>query len=276
MDRIPKVIHYCWFGQGEKPKLAKRCIKSWKKRCPDYKIIEWNENNYDVASSPLFVRQALEAKQYAFATDYIRLDVVYNYGGIYLDTDVELLKNLDPLLGNHCYFGFEKHSLDISTGHGFGSEKGAPILAEIMECYESIPFIRDDGSYDRTVAGTRERNIFLRNGLVSDGSEQFLRDLTHIYPSEFFCPRSFKSFIPKKTDNSFSIHHYAATWCNRQERVEAANRRLKSDLDLLVHAPNLLAMKILGMENYNRVKENFTFVGIRKFQSFLSRLIWKG
>ena len=104
---IPKIIHYCWFGRNPKPKLAEKCIKSWKKYCPEYEIIEWNEDNYDLSSAPLYVRQAYEAKRWAFVTDYIRLQVIYENGGIYLDTDVELRKSLDPLLVHQAYFGFE-------------------------------------------------------------------------------------------------------------------------------------------------------------------------
>ena len=273
MGGIPRIIHYCWFGRGEKPRIVKRCVRSWKKFCPDYEIVEWNEDNYDVDSSPLFVRQALEEKKYAFASDYIRLDVVYNHGGIYLDVDVELLKNLDPLLDNRCYFGFEKHSLDVATGLGFGAEKGTPILAEMMERYKEVPFIRDDGSYDRMVAGTRERNVFLKNGLVLDGSEQILRDLTHVYPCEYFCPRPYDSFFSRKTSNSFSIHHYATTWYDRHEHVELFKHRFKNDFKLLVRAPNLLAMKALGKERYDKIKGNSVFTPIERIQSFLIRLV---
>ena len=269
MGGIPKIIHYCWFGRGEKPKIAKRCIKTWKKFCPDYEIVEWNEDNYDVDSSPLFVRQALKERQYAFATDYIRLEVVYNHGGIYLDVDVELLKSLDPLLDNRCYFGFEEHSLDVATGLGFGAEKGTPILVEMMELYKAVPFIRDDGSFDRTVAGTRERNVFLRNGLILDGSEQILQDLTHVYSCEYFCPCSYDSHFLKKTKNTFSIHHYATTWYDRRQNAEFFKHRLKNDLMLLIRFPNFLAIKALGKENYDKLKGNVIFTPLKWIQSFL-------
>ena len=183
---IPKTIHYCWFGRNPKPKLAEKCIKSWKKYCPDYKIIEWNEDNFDIASAPLYVRQAYEAKKWAFVTDYVRLDVVYNHGGIYLDTDVELLKNLDAFLTDKAYFGFEHEY--IATGLGFGAEKGAAILKELMQDYQSIPFVQQDGTQDMLPCTLRNTEVFLRHGLRQDGSEQLLDDGTHIYPMEFFCP----------------------------------------------------------------------------------------
>ena len=160
---IPRTIHYCWFGRNPLPKLAQKCIKSWKKYCPDYEIIQWNEDNYDLSAAPLYVRQAYEAKKWAFVTDYVRLQVVYEHGGIYLDTDVELIKKLDPLLQYDAYFGFEdgKH---IATGLGFGAVKGAPILRELMEDYHDIPFILPDGGYDTKTCPVRNTEVFLRHG----------------------------------------------------------------------------------------------------------------
>ena len=124
---IPKIIHYCWFGYGPKPKLAEKCIRSWKKYCPDYQIIEWNENNFDISACPLYVRQAYEARKWAFVTDYVRLKVIYENGGIYMDTDVELKKNLDNLLPYNAYFGFENYWV-IATGLGFGALRDFPYL----------------------------------------------------------------------------------------------------------------------------------------------------
>ena len=132
---IPKIIHYCWFGHNHKTKLVRKCIRSWRKYCPDYQIIEWNEDNYDISSSPLFVQQAIQEGKWAFASDYVRLRVVYEHGGFYLDTDVELVKSLDELVYNKIYFGLQDKanncSIKIATGLGFGAEKRAPLLLEI-------------------------------------------------------------------------------------------------------------------------------------------------
>ena len=103
---IPKKIHYCWVGGNSKPPLVKKCIQSWKKYCPDYEIIEWNESNYDISKN-IYMKQAYEAKKWAFVTDYMRLDIIYEHGGIYLDTDVELIKNIDDLLSNEAFAGIE-------------------------------------------------------------------------------------------------------------------------------------------------------------------------
>lgn len=127
---IPKKIHYCWFGRNPLPELAVRCIESWKKYCPDYEIIEWNEDNYDI-NKISYVKEAYQARKWAFVTDYVRLDVVNQYGGIYLDTDVELLKSLDPLLKYKSFFGMEEGKF-IATGLGFGAEKGTKILVLVF------------------------------------------------------------------------------------------------------------------------------------------------
>ena len=126
---IPKLIHYCWFGHNPLPKDAKRCIRSWKKYCPDYVIKEWNEDNFDISQCPQYVRQAYEAKKWAFVSDYVRLKLVHDHGGVYMDTDVELLKPLDRLLSHKAYFGFEDDGLQINTGLGFGAERGESVFA---------------------------------------------------------------------------------------------------------------------------------------------------
>ena len=214
---IPKTIHYCWFGRNPKPKLAEKCIKSWRRRCPDYEIVEWNEDNYDLAAAPLYVRQAYEAKKWAFVTDYVRLDVVYRCGGIYLDTDVEVLKKLDPFLRDRVFFGVEndKH---INTGLGFGAEKGAEILREMMADYQGIPFVLPDGSFDQMTCPERNTKAVLRHGFVQNGSEQLLDGGIHIYPKDYFCPRDYYSGRMKRTRITHTIHWFAASWRARKDQ----------------------------------------------------------
>ena len=127
---IPKKIHYCWFGGNPKPKLAEKCIKSWKKYCPDYELVEWNETTFDIDSAPLFVRQAFESKKWAFITDYVRLWAMYNYGGIYMDTDVEVVKPLDRFLSEKAFSGFESSNY-VPTGI-MASEKDNPVIGELL------------------------------------------------------------------------------------------------------------------------------------------------
>ena len=140
---IPKVIHYCWFGKGEMPKIAQKCIKSWKKYCPDYEIICHNEENFDISQNR-YMKEAYDAKKWAFVSDFVRLKVIYDHGGVYLDTDVELLKPLDPLLECRGFMGFDEKGI-VATGLGFGAERGNEIVGAFLKDYEDIPFILPDG-----------------------------------------------------------------------------------------------------------------------------------
>ncbi|MBQ3802869.1 MAG: glycosyl transferase [Oscillospiraceae bacterium] len=208
---IPKTIHYCWFGRNPKPKLPQKCIRSWKTCCPDYRIVEWNEGNYDLDSAPLYVRQAYHAKKWAFVTDYVRLQIVYEQGGIYLDTDVEMIRSLDRLLQNHVYFGFETDQT-VNTGLGFGAEKGAEVLLDLMKAYEDLPFISSDGRYDVTPCPERNTAVLRAKGLRADGSEQILDGGIHIYPKPFFCPKDYESGETVITEDTYTIHHFNASW----------------------------------------------------------------
>lgn len=208
---IPKIIHYCWFGGRKLPETAKACIRTWKKYCPDYEIIEWNEGSYDLGNAPLYVRQACQAKKWAFVTDYVRLQVVYEQGGIYLDTDVELIRNLDLLRADRAYFGFETDTL-INTGHGFGAEKGAQVLQSLMDEYQGAVFFLPDGKVDNTPCPERNTAALQKFGLVQDGSEQMLDGGIHIYPRSCFCPKNFESGEICCTENTYSIHHFNSSW----------------------------------------------------------------
>lgn len=141
---IPKKIHYCWFGRNPLPESAKKCIESWKKYCPAYEIIEWNEDNFDLTENR-YAREAYEQKKWAFVSDYARLKIVYEQGGIYMDVDVELIKPLDELTELDGYMGFEKEidgQMWIATGLGFGARAGHPIVGALLKDYEDIPFIK--------------------------------------------------------------------------------------------------------------------------------------
>lgn len=254
---IPKVIHYCWFGEGKKNKLVKKCINSWKKYCPDYKIIEWNEKNYDLSFAPLFVRQALEAKQWAFATDYIRLQIVYEHGGIYLDTDVELVKSLDSLLYNKLYFGIQS-DFHPATGLGFGAEKGVPFLKELMSTYENCSFIAQDG-YDLTPCTERDIHVFLAHGLIMDGTDQMLDGYIHIYPKNTFNPLINGSYLKHLTEDTISIHWYASLWFTKKQKKSFALKRIRKTIDIIidyiVHIPNRIGRMLLGSKRYDKLKK---------------------
>lgn len=213
---IPKTIHYCWFGGNPLPELAQKCIASWKKYCPDYEIIEWNESNYDISSAPLYVRQAYEAKKWGFVPDYIRLELIYNYGGIYLDTDVEIIKPIDELLKNKGFAGFESNE-HIALGLGFGAEKGNPVIKLLMDSYIERKFINEDGTIELTPAPLIDSAVFEKIGFIRNGTNQKTNDFS-IYPIDYFCPMSFQSGEISLTKNTYSIHHFSASWFTEEEK----------------------------------------------------------
>ena len=215
---IPKKLHYCWFGGNPKPELAQICIKSWKKHCKGYEIIEWNEDNYDLSKAPLYVRQAYEAKKWAFVTDFVRLQVVYEHGGIYVDTDVELRKRPDSLLKHQAFFGFES-PLYVATGVGFGAVKGSPIVKELMEDYEHIPFVLEDGSLDLTSCPVRNTEVFIRHGLQRDGAMQVLDGDVLILPQEYLSPIECGCDHIKYTKNTIAVHWFSGSWFMEEDRV---------------------------------------------------------
>lgn len=210
---IPKIIHYCWFGGADKPKLFKKCLASWRKFCPDYEIREWNEDNFDVASCP-YVKEAYEAKKWAFVSDYARFKVLYEYGGIYLDTDVELLKNLDGLLSNP-FTGFEE-SDSVATGLIMGCEKGDGLCAEMTEEYEKDAFFIDGKQNLRTVC-ERVTDDLIRHGLIPNGETQSVFGYT-IYAKDYFNPMDRDRGKVVATENTYSIHWYAGTWVSSYDK----------------------------------------------------------
>lgn len=206
---IPKKIHYCWFGRGEKPKLAQKCIASWKRFCPDYEVIEWNEDNFDIHQNA-YLEMCYQQKKYAFLSDYVRLLVVYQYGGIYMDTDVELLCPLDPLCGNTAYFGFE-NDLYIASGLGFGAEKQHPAIRQMLKEYSVLL----DGKHGVIGCPQLNTQALVKLGLQLDGSLQKLDNCT-VYPKEYFNPYDDLTGKLMKTKNTYSIHWYAKTWVDKK------------------------------------------------------------
>lgn len=223
---IPKVIHYCWFGGKPLPKLAIKCINSWKKYCADYEIVEWNENNYKLDKANDYVKEALEAKKWAFATDYIRLDIIYNYGGIYLDTDVEVLKNLDNFFYYDGFMAFEDTNY-IATGLGFAANKNNIIIKKLMDDYNGIHFKLGEGEYDTLTCPQRNTATLIKNGLIRNNLRQSVMGI-EIFPSDFFCPKEYKSGRINITSNTYTIHHFDASWQSEEDKkfnLEVENLR---------------------------------------------------
>ncbi len=207
---IPKVIHYCWFGKGKMPPLAEKCIKSWKKYCPDYQIICHNEENFDVTENR-YAREAYEAGKWAFVSDYVRLKVLFEEGGIYMDTDVELIKPLDPLISDGGYLGRDDNGL-LATGLGFACEKGNALIGHFLSDYDDIPFLLEDGKYDITPCPDRNTQTMVKLGLKPD--DQIFMGL-RLLPEDYLCPMKYYTGKKIITKNTYSIHHFCASWTSK-------------------------------------------------------------
>lgn len=256
---IPKVIHYCWFGGNPKPKLAEKCIESWKKYCPDYEIIEWNESNFDVNFNQ-YCKEAYEAGRYAFVTDVARLKILYENGGFYFDTDVELLKNLDFLTENDCFMGIENSikCLKVATGLGIGCIPGFPLIKEMLDDYEGKSYLFDDGTENKLTCTERNFIILSRHGYVQENKLQHVAGAT-IYPTEYFSPMVMENEKMQKTKNTVSIHHYALSWTSAEKqklRKEGLKQYRKNEFKYNVSVlPQNIAKKILGDSRYENLKE---------------------
>lgn len=213
---IPKVIHYCWFGGNELPPIAKHCIASWKKYCPDYKIIEWNESNYD-CSKIIYMKEAYEAKKWAFVSDYARLDIIYQNGGVYLDIDVEVIQNLDSLLACECFLGIETTNM-IATGLGFGAEAKNKNIKMMLEQYDNIHFKLGKDLYDTLPCPHRNTLPFQKLGFLPSNKPQAINGAI-IYPAEYFSPLNYETKQLIITDNTMTIHHYNASWITKEEKI---------------------------------------------------------
>lgn len=210
---IPKTIHYCWFGGNEKTELVKKCIESWKRCCPDYQIVEWNEGNFDVASNT-FVKEAYDSKKYAFVADYVRLWALYHYGGIYMDSDVELLRPLDEhFLEHEAFSGFEKEKNPL-TGI-MGAVQGFDLFGKALDYYKDRHFIMEDGTFDMTTNVTIFRDDLTKRGLLLNNQFQVI-DGFALYPSDWFCPLDDSTGILHKTENTYTIHWFSKSWWDKK------------------------------------------------------------
>lgn len=219
---IPKTIHYIWVGDEPKSKLINDCIATWHKKLPDYKIIEWNENNFDMHENR-YIEEAYAAKKWAFVSDYIRARVLYERGGIYLDTDVRVLASFDGLLPNRAFIGFENQN--YLSAAILGAEKGHPFIKDIIAYYHNLDFKYDDNNEMAGVNSLSVTDIVKQNyGLKLNNTEQYLKDGLHIYPDGVLCNPS---------AHSKSIHLFTGTWLNgqqswRQKLVTAWKRHIST------------------------------------------------
>ena len=218
---IPKKIHYCWFGGNPLPELARKCIASWRKYLPEYEIKEWNETTFDIHSNA-YVEEAYEARKYAFVTDYVRLYALYHEGGIYMDTDVEVLKPLDDLLGYEAVSGFETET-QIQTSL-MASLEGHTFIKELLADYDVIHFKRADGTLDMTTNVRRITDHCLRYGLQLNNKQQTVNGFT-LLPKDYLCPKSVDTGKVHLTKNSYTIHHFAGSWVPKR-KIRLTIRRI--------------------------------------------------
>lgn len=218
---IPKTIHYCWFGGKDLPEDAQKCIASWRKFLPDYEIKEWNEQNFDVNSNQ-YVKEAYESRKFAFVTDYVRLYALFTEGGIYMDTDVEVLKTYDPFLHHHAFSGFETDG-NVPTGM-MAAEKNSVWAKELLDGYIERHFVNKDGSFDQTTNTTVITQYMLSKGLKLNNKYQDFEGLCTMYPSEYFCPKDHRTGAIHCTPNSVCIHHFAGSWLNQKSLAMKIHR----------------------------------------------------
>lgn len=201
---IPKILHYCWFGNGEMPKTERKCMKSWRKHLPDYEIRKWSESNFDVLINK-YVEEAYRERKYMFVSDYARLYALYNEGGVYLDTDCMVMQSFTPLLNQLAFTSFGGDNKEIAA-HAIASEKGNPLIKECLDSYKGQSLYNADGSIDSTTINIRFTEILKKHGFKDDGTEQIIEGL-HVYPMTYFCP---VSFLPDSVPDCFTEN----TYCN--------------------------------------------------------------
>ena len=211
---IPKTIHYCWFGRNPLPSSARKCIASWKKYLPDYEIKEWNEDNFDVNRIP-YTRDAYAAKKYAFVSDYARFWVLYHYGGVYFDTDVEVIRPMNEFIAKGPFMGWEKPGstgvYSIAPGLGLAANKEQPLYQEILHGFEHLNFYDENGERNNYSMIPLVTDLLTQKGLKKDGSMQVIDDVI-LYPSEYLCPMEYFTGKVTITDNTYAIHWYSMTW----------------------------------------------------------------
>lgn len=213
--KIPKTIHYCWFGGKEIPDFLKGCMESWHKHCPDYEVVRWDEDTFDVNKYE-YTRQAAEHGRWGFVTDVARLDILYRYGGIYMDTDVKLLKPLDHLLHQKGFVGVEKWG-NINSGGGIGAVPHHPMVQEMLDYRLKFPFVMGDGSLNMETNGLYETTPFIRHGMRIDNTLQIINGMT-VYPAGVFHPYDYMSCEEKLEDNTVSVHYFYGGWMEGGDR----------------------------------------------------------
>lgn len=208
---IPQIIHYCWFGGNPLSDLNKKCIESWKHFCPGYEIKEWNESNFDFTGCD-YAKEAYDAKKWAFVSDYARFKILYECGGVYFDTDVELIKGINDLIDKGGFMGMEGTSL-VAPGLGLAFPVHHPLLKEIIGLYDSLHFAEENGGLNLKTVVDYTTELLYDHGFEAIKEPQNIEGIW-VYPAEYFGPYDLKTGKMNITPNTRSIHHYAASWCD--------------------------------------------------------------
>lgn len=230
-EKIPKIIHYCWFGNGCKNKKIQKCINSWKIHMPDFEIIEWNESNFDVNKLE-YTKEAYNMKKYAFVSDVARIEALYKYGGIYFDTDVEVFKSFDDILYKRCVLGFEEEEY-VATSM-MACEPNHPLIKKFLELYNNERFVDENGHIIQGTNVSKLTSLLMDKGLKRQNIYQEIEDGICIYPKEYFSPYVYPYGVYQITENSYCVHHFCVSW---QSKSVILKRNIKK-----------LIVKVIGLQ----------------------------
>ncbi|PHV70152.1 glycosyl transferase [Sporanaerobium hydrogeniformans] len=248
-QKIPKIIHYCWFGKKELPSLEKVMLKTWKEKLPDYELIKWDEERFDIKSQK-YVKEAYEKGKYAFVSDYVRLYALYQYGGIYMDTDVEVLKDLSPLLENDGFIGFE--SIKYIGTSLIAAKPNNQLIKALLESYKDKTFIKDDGTLNITTNVQYITSYLQSEGIILNNHYQKIEHFS-IYPKDFFSPKSLVTGKIKCTSNTYTIHHFSASWMDSKDK-------LKIKISPVLNILRKVLIAIIGEDNFNKIRLKIKFI----------------
>lgn len=273
---IPKIIHYCWFGGNPLPESAKKCIASWKKYLPNYEIKEWNEDNFDVNIIP-YTQQAYEAKKYAFVSDYARFWILYKYGGLYFDTDVEIIKPLDDIISQGPFMGIEVRAKEgeypqVAPGLGLGATPGHELYKILLDKYTTLRFLNEDGSLNQKTIVKYNTEVLQEQGLLPSNEIQIVSGVW-IYPADYFNPLDSLTGKLKLTDNTRSIHWYMNSWSDSSAFRQWLSRMSHRLFGTRIHN---IKNALTGLNNYDTccVISTYLLIGCYFNDIFLDVIVW--
>lgn len=240
---IPKIIHYCWFGTKEIPPQEKAYIEGWTRVHPDFKVMFWNEQNFDLNTAVPYVKQAYEAKKFAFVSDYVRMYALNKYGGIYFDTDVELIKPIDGFFGEQFFIGFENKTM-LGTGI-IGSQPNMWLLQEMMDYYSKRPFTDKNGNIDTTTNVQILVHILEKHGFIKQNSEQNINGV-HVFERDYFNPKKYDEEKFGVTDRTITVHHMAGSWLTERERRRGTSKFWRNVWRPILKRIRSFLMKTMG------------------------------